>query len=169
MPIASRRYVRSAVVGALTGVFASTFQVAVGWALDRWLLPSGHDSNIAPRLVNRVLRRTGRRPGLIRAWVLGTLFHFGYGIGWGALFGVLRRRLDFPPLALGGLLGSVIYLLAFSEVGAGTKTGTERNPRRRPWQKQVSLVAVSFAYSLSLAGLFAGVERRARRGEPPSA
>jgi hypothetical protein len=169
MSTASRRYAEAAGGGALAGTLAATVQVAVGWLLDRWLLPRGHDNNIAPRLVNRTLRRTRHRTNAVREWVLGTLFHYGYGLGWGALFGILRRRSRLPNPVLGGLLGSAIYALAFSEVGVGTATGTERHPRRRPWQKQVSLVTVALTYAFSLAAFFARFERRGRRGEPPKA
>jgi hypothetical protein len=140
--------------GAAAGLAASVVQTGVGLALDRLLLPHGHDNNIAPRLVDRVARRAGHHTPSAIDWAMGTAFHLGYGLGWGALFGVVRRRSRAPGLLLGSALGALLYGLAFSRVGLGTQTGAEAPPEERPWQKQVSLVSVAMAFALALALLF---------------
>jgi MFS family permease len=154
------RGIRAAGVGAFAGVLASIVQVLIGWLLDRFFLPRGHDNNIAPRFVSRVFRRSGRRSNPVRDWALGTLFHLGYGLGWGTLFGTVRRWSRLPSWLVGSAAGVLIYLSAFSGIGVGTRTGTERNPERRPWQKQVSLVAVALAYVATLAWTFDRLERQ---------
>ena len=140
--------------GAAAGLAASVVQTGVGFAIDRVLLPPGHDNNIAPRLVDRLGRRVGHHTPSAFEWAAGAAFHFGYGLGWGALFGVVRSRVRAPGLLLGGVLGGILYLVAFSRAGFGTRTGTEAPPDQRPWQKQVSLVSVAMTYALALALLF---------------
>ena len=152
----------AALIGAAAGVIAATVQVVVGWGLSHTLLPEGHDNNISPRLVNRLIRRQGRRTNPLIDWLFGTLFHYGYGIGWGVAFGVLKRWSRLPSLPLGGLLGGLIYLLAFSRAGVGTKTHTERHPKHRPWHKQLSLVTVAYTFALSLAPTYDWLARRWR-------
>src|SRR5579884_1702481 len=144
----------AATSGAKAGAIASVVQVALGWLLDQLLLPPGHDNNIAPRLVDRAAARAGQDTHPLLDWILGSVFHFGYGLGWGALFGLLRRHLPLPSLALGSAMGGAIYLIAFSRAGVGTRTGSEAHPDRRPWQKQVSLLSVAMGYALSVAVVF---------------
>jgi hypothetical protein len=126
----------------------------VGGVLDRMLLPRGHDNNIAPRLINRVARKTGHHSPAALDWLLGTAFHLAYGISWGIAFGLVRRWSPLPSLPLAGLFGGAIYIGAFSRFGAATQTGTERKPRDRPWQKHVSLVSVALTYALCLGVLY---------------
>jgi hypothetical protein len=158
-----RQDLAAGVSGAAAGLAASVVQTGVGLALDRLLLPHGHDNNIAPRLVDRVARRAGHHTPSAVDWAMGTAFHLGYGVGWGALFGVIRRRSRAPGLLLGGALGAVLYGLAFSRVGFGTQAGAEAPPDARPWQKQVSLVSVAMAYALALALLFDRLPAAPRR------
>ena len=155
-------YRDAALRGVVAGLLAGTVQPVVGWVLDQTLLPPGQDSNIAPRLVNRTARKAGHRTSAVVDWLGGVLFHYGYGAGLGAFFGVLKRWSGLPTPALSVFLGWLIYLAAFSGIGAGTSTGTEQRPDRRPWQKQVSLVAVAFAFALSLGPAFDRLDPRRR-------
>jgi hypothetical protein len=157
------RWLAAGRTGAIAGLVAGTVQPAVGWAIDQVFLPRGHDNNIAPRLVNRSVRRAGHPSHPVLDWVGGTLFHYAYGAGWGAAYGVARRASRLPPLALGGIFAGLIYLLAFSQVGVGTQTGAEQHPDRRPWCKQASLVAVVLAYVVSLVVAYDRLAPRARR------
>jgi hypothetical protein len=144
-------YQAAAARGAVAGVLGSIVQAGVGLALDRFLLPPKQHNNIAPRLVKRLAQWTGRRGNAPRDWTLGTLFHIGYGLGWGAVFGIARRWSEIPSLPLSALTGGLIYLLAFSSRGVGTLTLTEPPPRARGWRKQVSLVAVALAFAFTTA------------------
>ncbi len=153
-------YTEAAARGAVAGVLGSVVQVGVGLALDRFLLPPKQHNNIAPRLVKRLAQWTGRRGSAPRDWSLGTLFHLGYGAGWGALLGLGRHSTGAGPLSLGGVGGTLVYLAAFSPGGVGTLTRTEPPPRARGWRKQASLVAVSSAFALSTAFLDHRLARR---------
>ena len=150
---------QAAAAGLLAGLAASTVQSAIGFFIDRALLPTRHDNNIAPRLVHRSSRRVGYRSSPAQDWLLGVLFHFFYGAGWGALYGPVRAHLRAPRLALGGALGGLLYLLAFSRIGLGTRTGTEEPPDRRPLHKQLALVAVAFTDASALARLYDPIAR----------
>jgi hypothetical protein len=144
----------------VAGVLGSVIQVGVGLALDKVLLPPKQHNNIAPRLIKRLAQWTGRRGSAPRDWTLGTLFHLGYGAGWGALLGVARELSDARPLPLGGAGSALVYLAAFSPRGVGTLTLTEPPPRARGWRKQASLIAVSSAFALSTAILDDRLARR---------
>jgi hypothetical protein len=137
--------------GALAGIVASVIQVGVGWALDALVLPKRQHNNIAPRLMKRLAQWSGRRGRAPRDWTLGTLFHLGYGMGWGVLLGSIRHATQAPPLPIGAAISGLIYLIAFSGKGIGTLTSTEPPPSARGWRKQVSLVAVASTFGLVTA------------------
>lgn len=164
MPASPRPSVReTAMLGALAGLAASGAQSAIGFVIDRALLPPEHDNNISPRLINRTGRKLGLRTHPIVEWVLGVGFHFGYGLGWGVLYALTRERFRVPPPALGGAFGGLIYLVAFSPIGIGTRTRTEEHPRRRDLPKQLDLLAIPFAYALPLAFLYEQLGQRLAR------
>ena len=146
--------------GAAAGLVGATIQVAVGWLLDRLLLPPGQHNNIAPRLVKRLAQKRGETADPVRDWTLGTLFHFGYGVSWGCLYALARRWSSLPGLLLGGAMGLVIYLLAFSRVGAGTHSDTEPHPRHRTWRKQACLVAVAWTFGFNTAAAYDRLAQR---------
>lgn len=143
---------RAAMRGALAGGAGSVIQSGIGLLLDRALLPRRQHNNIAPRLIKRLGQLSGRGENAPRDWTLGALFHVSYGLGWGAIMGV-ARRLGMPPLPLGALTGGLIYLVAFSNGGVGTRTATEPPPGMRGWRKQASLIAVAWGYAFATAYL----------------
>jgi hypothetical protein len=165
-PPKSQSYVTAGAMGALAGLMACLVQTTVGAVLNRVLLPPGHDNNIAPRLVHQSARKLGHRTSPALDWLLGTLFHVGYGISLGSVFGFVRRWSGWPSLLLGGALGGLLYLVEFTGFGVGTQTGTEQHPEQRPWQKQVSLVSVVTTYVVPLAMFF---DRLTQRPHTPSA
>ena len=151
--------------GAVAGLVGSVVQVLVGLLLDRFVLPPRQHNNIAPRFVKRLSQLQGKSANRERDWVLGTLFHLGYGIGWGCAFGLARRWSGIPSPLLGGAAGLLIYVLAFSGVGVGTWTGTEQHPRRRSWRKQISLVVIAWTFALSTAVIYDWFVYRRRAAE----
>ena len=164
----SQSYLAAGATGALAGTIACIVQTLVGATLSAVLLPPGHDNNIAPRLVHQSARKAGHHTSPAVDWLLGTLFHVGYGIGWGSIFGVVRRWSGLPSLILGSALGGLLYLMEFTGFGVGPKTGTEQPPEHRPWQKQVSLVAVVLTYTLSLAAVFDRLTHHRRTPTDPA-
>ena len=150
---------QAAAAGALAGLLASIAQSAIGYVIDRALLPPEHDNNISPRLVDRATNKVGVATHPVVDWTAGVLFHFAYGIGWGVLYGLVQLKLRAPKLLLGSGFGAAIWLAAFSHVGVGTHTQTEQHPDHRPLTKQLDLLAIPFAYALPLALLYEPIER----------
>jgi hypothetical protein len=159
------RLVRNGALGAGAGVVAGTAQVALGKTEEWLLLPPGEDANIAPRFVQRLAERLGTSLPDAARWALGTLFHYGYSAGWGAVYalavGALPARRRPPPLLGGTALGAVLWALAFSPLGAAVQSGTERPPRRRPPYKDLLTWSVALAYGLVTAALVAPLLERA--------
>lgn len=149
----------AASTGAIAGLGGTAVQTAVGLAFDKLLLPKGQDSNIAPRLMNRLFRITGHGRDRARDWTVGMLFHTAYGAGVGVAYGLARRATGMPPALLAPAFAGLIYLSAFSRVGGGTLTLTERPPGWRSRRKQASLVAIPFAYAVATAALFSALQR----------
>jgi hypothetical protein len=147
-------YREAATSGAAAGLIASVIQVLVGLLLDKLLLPPRQHNNIAPRLIKRLFQKQGRPPHPVRDWSFGTLFHLAYGMSWGCVFGLVRRWLPIPSPLLGGALVLLIYGLAFSRIGVGTRTQTERHPQQRGWGKQLSLVAVAATFGITVAAAY---------------
>ena len=139
--------------GAALGVVAGVVQVVVAQLVG---LATGRRerTDIAPRLVQRAAERLGTSPSRPLRWLLATVFHFGYGAGWGGLFALARRsrRARRIPTGLAGcLLGVAIYGAAFSRAGAGTRLGSERHPERRRWYEFAIQWASSLAFALVVA------------------
>lgn len=159
-------YSRAAARGAVAGILGSIVQAGVGLALDKLLLPPRQHNNIAPRLIKRLAQWTGRPGNPARDWALGTLFHLGYGAGWGLLLALARSLTGARPLpigGIGGIGGALVYLAAFSPGGVGSLTLTEPPPRARAWRKQLSLVTVSGSFALATAWLDDRLARRLSR------
>jgi hypothetical protein len=143
-----------AVLGAAAGVLASVVQAAIGKTEEKLMLPPWEDSNIAPRLVDRVLRHAGvDDPSLATEWILGTGYHVAYGAAWGAAYAAVRERHPVRPLVGGALLGGLIYGITFPSWGGAVQTDTERPPARR--SRGMELVAVSVTLGFGWATAFA--------------
>jgi hypothetical protein len=148
--------------GALAGAAAAVPQAMVGKTEELALLPPWEDSNIAPRLVDRVgTRILGEHPSEVENWVLGAAFHFGYGAGWGALYAAATHRRRVPPLVGGALLGTLIYGITFPRWGGAVRTGVERSPERRSPQMTVVAWSVTLSFGLATAGILEWLSRRA--------
>ena len=149
--------IRGAAIGCVAGVVQILVSQGVG-------LATGHRerTDIAPRLVQRSAERLGTSLSRPSRWFLATAFHFSYGIGWGVVYTLacaspqVRRT---PPWLSGGLLGGIIYTVAFSRIGAGTLLGSERHPERRGWNE----LAIQWASALSFAQTVAYTERWSRQ------
>lgn len=153
-------YGRTATRGAIAGILGSTSQIAVGFALDKLLLPPRQHNNIAPRLIKRLGQWTGRQGNAPRDWTLGTLFHVGYGVAWGTALSLGRKATGAPPLVTGAVGSALIYAAAFSSRGVGTLSLTEPPSSARGWRKQVSLVAVASTFAMATAVLDHWLDRR---------
>lgn len=147
---------RRAVVGAAVGCWAGVPQVLAAQAVGA-IVGNRDQADIGPRFVQRIAQKFGGSLSGPARWSLAALFHFAYAAGWGAAYaptvGAIGLRRVPPPVG-GGLLAGLIYVAAFSRVGAGTVTRSERPPeRRRPYEWAIQLTA-ALTFALTLASSY---------------
>ena len=106
-------------------------QVLVTQAVERLLGLSPERADIGPRFVERLMERLEQQAPPFVHWLMAGIFHFAYAAGWGALYGAVQERRRLPPALAGPALGGAIYTIAFSRIGAATRTGSEPHPDRR--------------------------------------
>lgn len=151
--------------GVAAGLLASVIQVAIGKTEDLAFLPEWEDSNIAPRLVDRLARDLGEDLSPTAEWTLGTAFHLGYGAFWGASYAAARERTGVDPLVGGTALGALIWGITFPRWGGAVQTQTERPPEQRTWRMEVVLASVALGFGLSTSLLY----ERLRPADGPAA
>jgi len=151
--------------GVGAGLVAGGPQVAIAQIAEKALGLPPDRADIGPRFVERLAQHLGESLPPSAHWGLAALFHFGYAAGWGALYGLVDARLRPPPAVMGPLLGGVIYLLAFSRWGAGTRTGTEPHPDRRSWRQDALHWTAALSFSLTTALVYGWLAGR-DRGRP---
>jgi hypothetical protein len=149
--------------GSTAGIVGSLVQAAVGASESALLLPEHEDANIAPRLMDRLARDLGEELPLAAEWVLGTLFHFGYGAAWGMLYALLDEELEVHPAVGGAAMGAVIYGITFPRWGGAVQTQVERPPEART--RRMTFVAASVALTFGLSTAFAAHELKLRLRE----
>jgi hypothetical protein len=125
--------------GVTAGWIAGIPQVLLAQAVGQ-LLGVRERADIGPRFVGSAAAHAGSQLSTPMHWLLGAVFHFEYAAMWGALYGLLvdwRGHRRVPP-PLGGLvLGGLVYLSAFSPLGAATRTGAERQVGHRDRRETV--------------------------------
>lgn len=147
------RWLRDIGVGMVTGCLAGIPQV-IAAQLVGVLVGRRERADIAPRLVQNIAKQFGESLSRPSRWLLATLFHFSYAAGWGAAYAVARetrgvRRV--PEWLAGGVLGLLVYAVAFSRVGTGTLVGAERPPDRRENREWAIQWTSSLSFALALA------------------
>ena len=145
--------------GAAAGVAASVVQAAIGKAEDLAFLPPHESADIAPRLVDRLAKKAGLEPERSTEWVLGTVFHVGYGAAWGMAYGLAQERLRLEPAVGGLLLGGLIYGITFPTWGGAVQTDTERPPEARTKRMEAVAVSVAFGFGLATALIYGELAR----------
>lgn len=151
--------------GSTAGMAGSLVQAAVGAGESALFLPEHEDANIAPRLMDRLARDLGEELPLSAEWVLGTIFHFGYGATWGMLYALLDEELDVHPAAGGSVMGAIIYAITFPRWGGAVQTQVERTPGRRT--RRMTFVAASVALAFGLTTAYTAHALRLRSRERP--
>lgn len=146
--------------GAAAGIVGSLVQVAVGKLEEMEFLPEREDSNFAPRLMDRLADHAGYELSKPAAWSLGTVFHLGYGAGWGALYALVREHRPIHPLTGGVAMGSFIYLITFPRWGGAVQTGTERPPGRRSFGLELLAASVTLGFGIATAMVYEQVRDR---------
>ena len=143
----------TALRGAAAGMVGSLVQAGVGASESALLLPEHEDANIAPRLMDRLARDLGEDLPLELEWLLGTLFHFGYGAAWGMLYALAEDELGIPPSWGGLAMGGVIYAITFPRWGGAVQTQVERPPEQRT--DRMTFVAASVALTFGVTTAYA--------------
>lgn len=146
--------------GSAAGLGASVIQVMIGKAEEILLLPPGEDSNIAPRLMARLAEDVGEDLSDEEKWALGTAFHLGYAVFWGAAYAAARERYPVSPLVGGGLLGSLIYGITFTRWGGAVQTDTERPPEERSDEMTVVAASVALSFGITTAYFYEWLRER---------
>jgi hypothetical protein len=155
-----RARVRGGVVtDALAGALAGA---AAGWVMGRvtTFLYARQDpvARIQEELVRdgrlahevaaqKVMRLFGRELDEDGARKIGTALHQAMGLGGGAAYAVLRRRLGRDGL-LAGLLFGLAYFLVVDEL-ANAALGFTAGPRAFPWQAHARGLAGHLAYGMA--------------------
>jgi hypothetical protein len=155
--------------GAAYGLLAGVPQVLLTQIEARLLGLPGSQADIGPRFVQRVSRYVDARPRAPQRWLLAGGFHFAYAAGWGVLYALLQRWRPAQPHVGGPLLAALIYAVAFSPWGAASQTGAERPVEQRPTRETLLHWTAALSFSLTLAYLFARLERWPREARGPAA
>lgn len=153
---------RSLAAGAAAGCIGSTVQAGIGKTLEKLILPPHEDADIAPRMVKSLARQAGVELTPAEKWVAGTIFHYGYGAGWGTAYSLVRERVAVSPAVGGGVMGGIIYGITFPRWGLATQTETERPPRRRSAAMELVAVAVAVGFGLVTARAYEGLRPKPR-------
>lgn len=144
---------RRLAIGVAAGLFAGVPQVLAAQVVGG-MVGKRKEADVGPRFVQRVGQKLGKRPSRPERWWLAGAFHFSYSAGWGIAYSTAcevagARRMS--PALSGGLLGAVIYSVAFSRLGAGTLVGAERHPDRREERDWAVQLTSAFSFALILA------------------
>jgi hypothetical protein len=150
---------RPLVSGIVSGLIAGIPQVLLT-QLEAWLLPVPRShADIGPRFVERLAQRTDADLEREHHWLLAGAFHFGYAAWWGLCYAALQRWRPAQPHVGGPLLAALIYALAFSPWGAATQAGAEQPVELRPTRQTLLHWTAALSFSLTLAYLYARMER----------
>ena len=153
---------RGATAGMAVGFLAGVPQVLAA-QIVAMLLGRRERADIAPRFVQHAAEQLGQSLSPPVRWTLAMAFHFGYAAWWGAahaaaIEALAARRV--PPALSGGLLGAIIYTLAFSRTGMGPAIGAERHPDRRGWRDWLVQATSVLSFSLIVAYGYRGLRER---------
>jgi hypothetical protein len=145
--------------GIGVGLIAGIPQVLVTQAEGFLLSVPRSQADIGPRFVSRLSELLDARVPTVAHWLVAGAFHFGYAAFWGLVYTLLQRWRPAQPHVGGPLLGALIYAAAFSPWGAATNTGTEQPVEQRHTHETLLHWTAALSYSLTLAYLFARIER----------
>src|SRR5690606_9554089 len=149
--------------GSTAGMVGSLVQAAVGATENALILPSHEDANIAPRLMDRLARDIGKDMPIELEWILGTLFHFGYGASWGILYSLVDEEFDLHPAIGGAAMGGIIYAITFPRWGGAVQTQVERPPETRTRRMTFVAASVALTFGVSTAYAVNALRLRPRR------
>lgn len=86
----------------------------------------------------------------------GMVLHSAYGLGWGVLYGVLRRR--YRPLAFAAGLPFAVLFFAIGDEGVNWALGTTPPPQKFPWEAHARGLAAHIAFTAVAEVVCRGLE-----------
>jgi hypothetical protein len=116
----------------------------------------GEEEEPAPaQAARKVLGAAGLEPP--RSWtpVLAHAAHWAYGVGWGGVYGLLRRRRDHPLLA-GAAFGLGVWTASYAQL---VPLGVYEPPWADPPQALAEDLSYHAVYGLGVAGAYAALAR----------
>lgn len=153
MPRTDRVVPRDLILGALAGALATWVMERATTYLyekqDRQALEREQQVSEKPAYevaAERVAGLLGLSPGEAGLRRAGQAMHWGLGIGAGALYGALRRRVAGADAAQGLAFGLAFFLLV--DELANTALGLAKPPQAYPWQTHARGLAGHLVYGL---------------------
>lgn len=107
---AKRNVMETAALGAIGGVIGASCMSALRMAAHRAGLL---DKQVPQAVEEWVSHGTGIHPGFAGHQALTQLIHLGYGMGWGALYGVLAGSRRGATVAKGSTFGTAQWAVGF--------------------------------------------------------
>lgn len=156
---------QTALLGVGAGTVAGVVQPAVAKVDEKLVFRRHEDANIAHHLAEAVAHRLGADPPRAATWLAGLGFHVGYSLFWGTAYAFVRERTGVSPLAGGLGLSALLYVLAFSGVGAGTLLRSEPPPWRRPPRYWLLTATMPLSFGLTAAAVYERLRPLARRDD----
>jgi uncharacterized membrane protein YagU involved in acid resistance len=101
-------------------------------------------------LAGRVVELFGLAPTDTRTTLVGQVVHWGYGMAWGALYGVLRRR--YPLLARSWGLPFALAFTLLGDEAMNTLMGLTAPPRHFPVDAHLRGLAGHIAFTAAAEG-----------------
>jgi hypothetical protein len=78
--------------------------------------PSWEDAPAPAQVARRLIGLTGRDVPPARIPLLTNVMHWGYGIAWGGVYGLLRPHVRIAPPAAGPLFGAAVWASSYAEL-----------------------------------------------------
>ena len=104
----------------------------------------------------KAARAAGRELSDEQKKKVGMALHWAYGLGWGVLYGVLRRRSR--PLALAAGIPFAVLFFAIGDEGLNWALGTTPPPREFPWEAHARGLAAHIAFTAVAEVICRGLE-----------
>lgn len=156
--------IRDALAGALGGALGTVAMEQAGTAL--YALESEEKKRREEQLrreppykvmAAKAARAAGRELSEEQKKKAGMALHWAYGLGWGVLYGVLRRRSR--PLAFAAGLPFAVLFFAIGDEGVNWALGTAAPPREFPWEAHARGLAGHIVFTAVAEVVCRGLER----------
>ncbi|MFL5954113.1 MAG: hypothetical protein ACJ76I_08410 [Gaiellaceae bacterium] len=118
-------------------------------------------AQVAKKLADAVGQ--GRRLTREDVPLVTNLMHWLYGIGWGAVYGVVAR--GDSPLAEGAVFGTAVWASSYAEL---VPLGIYRPPWKYPPEEVALDLSYHLVYGVAVAGAYAAITRDGRGRYRPS-